>query len=74
VLGKEEAQKQRDYIQHLLNQRNIEFSNDLPPEEIWKPLERHLCTILHQQELAQITFVRLYYMEKHLKLCTFPRA
>lgn len=38
VLGKEEAQKQRDYIQHLLNQRNIEFSNDLPPEEIWKPI------------------------------------
>lgn len=38
VLGKEEATKQREYIPHLLNQRNIEFSNDLPPEDIWKPI------------------------------------
>ena len=38
ILGKEEAEKQREYIPHLLNQRNIEFSNDLPPEDIWKPI------------------------------------
>ncbi|XP_071158372.1 uncharacterized protein [Mytilus edulis] len=38
VLGKEEAVNQRDYIPHLLNQRNIEFSNDLPPDDIWKAI------------------------------------
>lgn len=38
VLGLKEADKQREYIPHLLNQRNIEFSNDIPPSEIWKPI------------------------------------
>ncbi|KAK3108714.1 hypothetical protein FSP39_014039 [Pinctada imbricata] len=38
VLGHERADEQRDFVPHLLNQRNIEFSNDLPPEEIWKPI------------------------------------
>ncbi|OWF39982.1 Protein MB21D2 [Mizuhopecten yessoensis] len=38
VLGHKEAEKQREYIPHLLNQRNIEFSNDISPSEIWKPI------------------------------------
>ncbi|XP_060065440.1 uncharacterized protein LOC132545767 [Ylistrum balloti] len=38
VLGRKEAEKQREYIPHLLNQRNIEFSNDIDPSEIWKPI------------------------------------
>ncbi|KAJ8313713.1 hypothetical protein KUTeg_008274 [Tegillarca granosa] len=38
VLGQEEASKQLDHIPHLLNQRNIELSNYLPPEEIWKSI------------------------------------
>lgn len=38
VLGAKEAGKQREYIPHLLNQRNIEFSNDISPSEIWKPI------------------------------------
>ena len=38
IFGKAEADKQRDYIPHLLNEKNIEFSNVLEIDEIWKPI------------------------------------
>ena len=38
VLGKQEAESQREYIPHLLNQRNIDFSNELHPSDIWKAI------------------------------------
>ncbi|XP_061180401.1 uncharacterized protein LOC133188944 [Saccostrea echinata] len=38
IYGKPEAERQREYIPHLLNEKNIEFSNVLETEEIWKPI------------------------------------
>lgn len=38
IYGKAEADRQREYVPHLLNEKNIEFSNVLQVEEIWKPI------------------------------------